>query len=48
MIAQLVQQRLKGTLNTEALQRSLGVQFPAIVTKPRSVEITEPARPWLH
>ncbi len=45
-IAEQAQARFRATVDPTELRRRLGIGFPAVVTSPKHVPITEPARPW--
>jgi hypothetical protein len=45
-IAEQAQARFRASVDSAELRRRLGVGFPAVVTAPKNVSITEPARPW--
>lgn len=45
-IANQTAARFKARVDTERLRRGLGIGFPAVVTSPREVAISNPARPW--
>lgn len=45
-IAEQAQARFKASVDSTDLRRRLGVGFPAVVTTPKKISITEPARPW--
>ncbi|MEO5961417.1 MAG: nucleotidyltransferase, partial [Opitutaceae bacterium] len=45
-IAEQARVRFRAPVDTAEIRRRLGIGFPNVVVTPRSVPITEPARPW--
>lgn len=45
-LAEQARARFHALIDTAELKRKLGVGFPAVVTTPKAVAITEPPRPW--
>ncbi len=45
-IAEQARARFRAPVDQAEIRRRLGIGFPSVVVTPRSVPITEPARPW--